>query len=302
MTLHGTLTRPGRTADIEVTALDGEQRTAKTDAVVTEEPLELRLSDGARTRTLAVTMRTPGNDFELAAGFAFNESILVDRDRLTGMTYCLDSDLDPAQQYNIVTIQCDANAFARSAVRLERHFTTNSSCGICGSAQLQSMRDLGMTPLEDDLRISATLLYSLPERMREQQRVFASTGGLHAAALFDENGECITVREDIGRHNAFDKLAGWGFLEWALAPYAPRRFGERACELRDRAKSGRGAHSRALFRLCTEQSRDFGGPRVQRHARRLFTRRPRERLHRHRTRPLAVTLSASSATRIDLSA
>ena len=216
MTLHGTLTRPGRTADIEVTALDGEQRTAKTDAVVTEEPLELRLSDGARTRTLAVTMRTPGNDFELAAGFAFNESILVDRDRLTGMTYCLDSDLDPAQQYNIVTIQCDANAFARSAVRLERHFTTNSSCGICGSAQLQSMRDLGMTPLEDDLRISATLLYSLPERMREQQRVFASTGGLHAAALFDENGECITVREDIGRHNAFDKLAGWGFLNGRL--------------------------------------------------------------------------------------
>ena len=216
MTSHGTLTRPGRTLDVEVTALDGDRRDARTDAVVTEEPLELRLSDGVRSRTLAITMRTPGNDFELAAGFAFNESILVDLGRLTGMTYCLDSDLDPAQQYNIVTIQCDRDAFERGSGRLERHFATNSSCGICGSAQLQSMRDLGLTPLEDELRVPAALLYSLPQRMREQQRVFTSTGGLHAAALFDESGECITVREDVGRHNAFDKLAGWGFLSGRL--------------------------------------------------------------------------------------
>jgi FdhD protein len=221
MTSHGTLTRPGRTLDVEVTALDGDRRNAKTAAVVTEEPLELRLSDGVRSRTLAITMRTPGNDFELAAGFAFNESFLVDRDRLTGMTYCLDAGVDPAQQYNIVTIQCDRDAFERESGRLERHFATNSSCGICGSAQLQSMRDLGLTPLEDDLRVPATLLYPLPQRMRERQRIFTSTGGLHAAALFDESGECIAVREDVGRHNAFDKLAGWGFLN-GLLPFARR--------------------------------------------------------------------------------
>lgn len=177
------------------------------------------MSDGHDTRTLAITMRTPGNDFELAAGFAFNESLLRNRSSLTGMTYCLDSDVDPAQQYNIVTIQCERHDFERSAERLERHFTTNSSCGICGSAQLQSMRDLGMTPLEDDLRISATLLYSLPERMRAQQRLFTSTGGLHATALFDEHGNCLTVREDVGRHNAFDKMVGWGFLNGRL-PFA----------------------------------------------------------------------------------
>lgn len=219
MTPHDTLARPGRTMETDVVALEGVQRSAKSDVVVTEEPLELRLSDGTRTRTLAITMRTPGNDFELAAGFAFNESILADREGLAGMTYCLDADLDPAQQYNIVTLQCDRPAFDRNAKRLERHFTTNSSCGICGSAQLQSMRDLGMTPLDDDVAVPASLLYALPERMREQQRIFTSTGGLHAAALFDEHGECVTVREDVGRHNAFDKLVGWGFLNGRL-PFA----------------------------------------------------------------------------------
>jgi FdhD protein len=206
----------GRSCETDVTVYDGAQVKRKHDEVVVEEPLELRLSDGRETRTLAITMRTPGNDFELAAGFAFNESLLRSRDALAGMTYCVDEHLDPAQQYNIVTIQCGREDFDRNAERLERHFTTNSSCGICGSAQLQSMRDLGMTPLEDDLQIAAPLLYALPERMREQQRLFTSTGGLHAAALFDEDGSCVTVREDVGRHNTFDKLVGWGFLNGRL--------------------------------------------------------------------------------------
>jgi FdhD protein len=216
MTPHETATRPGRTVEVHVTAFDGAEHVSKPDVVVTEEPLELRLSDGPRTRTLAITMRTPGNDFELAAGFAFNESLLRSRAGLAGMTYCLDDSLDPAQQYNIVTIQCDRDAFERSAERLERHFTMNSSCGICGSAQLQSMRDLGMTPLDDDVRVGISLLYSLPQRMREQQRIFTSTGGLHATALFDEEAECLVVREDVGRHNAFDKLVGWGLLNGRL--------------------------------------------------------------------------------------
>lgn len=216
MTHHETLTRPGRTIDAEVLALKGGDGRTKTDVVVTEEPLELRLSDGSRTRTLAVTMRTPGNDFELAAGFAFDESILRDREALNGMSYCLDPGIDPAQQYNIVTIECGRDVFDRNTARLERHFITNSSCGICGSAQLQSMHDMGMRALDDDLRIEPPLLYELPDRMQAHQRVFTSTGGLHATALFDAHGDCHTVREDVGRHNAFDKLVGWGFLNGRL--------------------------------------------------------------------------------------
>jgi FdhD protein len=219
MTAHGTRVRPGRTVETAVLALDGAVRVYKQDRVAVEEPLELRLSDGTNVRTLGVTMRTPGNDFELAAGFAFGESIVRARDRLTGITYCLDANLDPSQQYNVVTIECEPGEFDRSAGRFERHFTMNSSCGVCGRAQLESLYDLGVRPLDDGLRIAETLLYALPERMHEEQRIFASTGGLHAAALFDESGACAIVREDIGRHNALDKVVGWGLLNGRL-PFA----------------------------------------------------------------------------------
>jgi FdhD protein len=100
--------------------------------------------------------------------------------------------------------------------RFERHFTISSACGICGRAQLDSLHDLGVERLEDDVRIPAELLYRLPSKMREAQRIFASTGGLHAAALFDERGDAIVVREDIGRHNAVDKLVGWGLVNGRL--------------------------------------------------------------------------------------
>ncbi len=103
--------------------------------------------------------------------------------------------------------------------RFERHFTINSACGVCGRAQLDALRDLGIGVLEDDLRVPQRLLYELPQRMRASQRIFASTGGLHAAALFDERGESIAVREDVGRHNAVDKLVGWGLLN-ARLPFA----------------------------------------------------------------------------------
>jgi FdhD protein len=213
-----TRARPGRTVDVEVFALDGASRAPKEDRVVAEEPLEIRLAAGQSTQTLAVTMRTPGNDFELAAGFAFGEGIVRARDEIAGISYCLDPDLDPDQRYNVVNVEL-SGAKLPDLQRFERHFITSSACGVCGRAQLDSLEDLGVTPLDDDLRVSPELLYSLPERMRAAQRVFSSTGGLHAAALFSAAGEAIVTREDIGRHNAVDKVVGWGLIDGRL-PFA----------------------------------------------------------------------------------
>lgn len=204
--------RPGRTSETEVVALEGATRRRKHDDVVTEEPLELRLVSEGTTHTLAVTMRTPGNDFELAAGFVYDEGIVRNRDEIANITYCIDPAVDPDQRYNIVNIELSHASATPDLTRFERHFTMSSSCGVCGRAQLDALRDLGITALDSDIRVTPQLIYTLPDRMREAQRIFASTGGLHAAALFDETGKPIVVREDVGRHNALDKLVGWGLL------------------------------------------------------------------------------------------
>ena len=207
--------RAGRTTDVDVFTLDGAGGKRKHDTVVTEEPLEIRLVARGVTRTLAITMRTPGNDFELAAGFVYNESVVRARSEIAGINYCLDPAVEPDQRYNIVNVEL-ASATLPDLDRLERHFTTSSACGVCGRAHLESLRDLGIEPIDDDVRVDAATLYALPDRMREAQRVFESTGGLHAAALFDENGAVKAVREDVGRHNAVDKLVGWGLLDSRL--------------------------------------------------------------------------------------
>jgi len=210
-------TRVGRTAEADVVALDRGTRAPKRDDVVAEEPLELRVAASGSSQTIAVTMRTPGNDFELAAGFLFDESIVRSREEIANMTYCLDPGMDPDQRYNVVSVEL--RGVPRDLTRFERHFTMSSACGVCGRAQLDALRELGVAALDDDVRVPAELLYRLPQRMREAQRVFASTGGLHAAALFDERGEIVAVREDVGRHNAVDKLVGWGLLDGVL-PFA----------------------------------------------------------------------------------
>jgi FdhD protein len=208
--------RPGRSKETEITSLHADARTRRHDAVVGEEPLELRLTRGDSAQTLAVTMRTPGNDFELAAGFLYSEGVVANRSEVAEITYCLDSALDPEQRYNVVTIELRPALDAARLARFDRHFAMNSACGVCGRAQLESLRELGATPLDDDVRVDAQTLYSLPDRMREAQRIFETTGGLHAAALFDEHGETIAVREDVGRHNALDKLVGWALLNARL--------------------------------------------------------------------------------------
>jgi FdhD protein len=209
-------TRTGRTVETEVLALTGDTRARKHDEVVGEEPLELRLTGDGQTRTLAVTMRTPGNDFELAAGFIYGEGIVATRDDITELTYCLDTSVDPEQRYNIVSIELRAGRAPADLDRFERHFAMSSACGVCGRAQLDSLRELGATPLDDELTVPAKLLYTLPKRMRDAQRIFETTGGLHAAALFDARGDAVVVREDVGRHNAVDKLVGWALLNGRL--------------------------------------------------------------------------------------
>jgi FdhD protein len=204
--------RPGRTAEAVIVRHEGTQSSRDFDRVTVEEPLELRLVAGERTQSVAVTMRTPGGDFELAAGFLNSEGIVSQRSEIASISYCVDPAIDPQQQYNIVNVELRSAELARPE-RFERHFTMNSSCGICGRASLEALHERGVKPLRDDVRIEAAILYVLPERMRTSQRVFETTGGLHGAALFDAAGTAIAVREDIGRHNAVDKLTGWAFLE-----------------------------------------------------------------------------------------
>ena len=208
--------RPGRSVEVEVLALDGAEQIVKRDDVAGEEPLEIRLVAGGATNTLAITMRTPGNDFELAAGFVYGEAIVRRREDLVAMDYCIDSTMDREQRFNIVNVELSRAVGTVDVARFERHFVTSSACGVCGRAQIDSLRDLGVAPLDDGLRVASNLLYELPERMREGQRVFASTGGLHAAALFDRGGALLAVREDVGRHNAVDKIAGWALLDSRL--------------------------------------------------------------------------------------
>jgi FdhD protein len=204
--------RPGRTVETSIVRYDGSRGTRAYDSVVTEEPLELRLVAAATTHTLAITMRTPGNDFELAAGFVSGEGIVRSRDEIVGVSYCVDPQIDAEQRYNIVNIELNSSTLP-DLTRFERHFTMNSSCGVCGRANLEALADLGIEPLRDDVRVPIARLYELPARMHEAQRVFAATGGLHAGALFDASGTTLAVREDVGRHNAVDKLTGWALLE-----------------------------------------------------------------------------------------
>ena len=193
---------------------DGRMR-VRPDALATEEPMEIRLLSGGTKQTVAVTMRTPGADFELAAGFLYGEGIVKSSDDLMKISYCVDSDLDAAQQYNIVNVELRGGR-EYDLRPLERHFYTSSACGVCGKASLEQLELRGCPVVGPGPEVSAETIYALPEKLREAQGLFDATGGLHAAALFDENGDLLALREDVGRHNATDKLVGWALLEGRL--------------------------------------------------------------------------------------
>ncbi|MET9391127.1 formate dehydrogenase accessory sulfurtransferase FdhD [Streptomyces sp. NPDC006624] len=191
---------------------------SRPDTLVAEEPLEIRLNG----KPLAITMRTPGDDFALAAGFLVSEGVLGGQQDLRNIVYCAGATgggtslLDRSRElgggsntYNVVDVQTAPDVVIPD-ITLERNVYTTSSCGLCGKASLDAVRTTARWPVADTppVRLTPELLADLPGRLRAAQRVFDRTGGLHAAALFSEEGELLDVREDVGRHNAVDKLVG----------------------------------------------------------------------------------------------
>lgn len=204
--------RPGSETRRTVAAFDSDGVKERKDRLATEEPLEIRVVAAGESTTVAVTMRTPGSDFELAAGFLFAEGVAQQREQIVQISYCKDNDLPPEQLYNIVIVELDAGSRPDLAP-LQRHFHMSSACGVCGKASLDALSLRGVEPVEDGPKIEATVIARLPELLRERQKLFSSTGGLHAAGLFTPDGELIAAREDVGRHNAVDKLVGWALLD-----------------------------------------------------------------------------------------
>lgn len=196
-------------ARLRILEVDGERARYRQDEVAIEEPLEIRLfawRDGAPVRhRIAVTMRTPGNDFELAAGFLLTEGIINEAPAIERISYCTDP--GEPQRQNIVNVELSPHV-AFDPERLSRHVYTNSSCGICGKASLESVRAVCRRKPTGNMRLAPELLAALPEEQRRAQRIFSRTGGLHASALFDADGRLQLLREDVGRHNAMDKLVG----------------------------------------------------------------------------------------------
>jgi FdhD protein len=186
--------------------------TARPDTLAAEEPLEIRVAG----RPLTVTMRTPGNDFDLARGFLVSEGVVAADSDITSIRYCAGATSDGGNTYNVLDVLL-ADGVAMPDVSVERNFYTTSSCGLCGKASLDAVRTISRWHVDrDPLRLSAATIATLPEKLRAAQRVFDRTGGLHGAALFDESGDLWCVREDVGRHNAVDKVIGWALDEGRL--------------------------------------------------------------------------------------
>ncbi len=188
-----------------------DKSTIATDSVVGEEPLEIRTESNGADSRLAITMRTPGHDLELTAGFLWTEGLLRNREDLISITSCKDPNLTPEEAENVVVahLKPDAPAILR---QLDRRFMISSACGICGTTQIEDLVNRGVKKVAA-CEIDIDELAKLPERMRSEQNIFSKTGGLHAAGLVAPNGEFIVVREDVGRHNAVDKVIGFALMQ-----------------------------------------------------------------------------------------
>ena len=188
----------------------GSRRAVRDDVLAVEEPLEIRVGG----RSLAITMRTPGHDVDLAAGFLVSEGVIARGDELVTARYCAGATEEHLNTYNVLDLTL-APGVAPPDPSLERAFYTTSSCGLCGKASIDAVRTRSRHPVaDDDLVVDPALLASLPDRMRAEQAAFERTGGLHAAALFDgRTGRMLVLREDVGRHNAVDKVIGWAVKE-----------------------------------------------------------------------------------------
>jgi FdhD protein len=202
--------RPGPSTRAQVWTLDGDAEVRRRDSLATEEPLEVRVAAGGRSGRVAVTMRTPGHDFELAVGFLHGEGLLP-AGPPRQVSYCADVDR-PDQRFNVVTVEVDAPAPPEPA----RVGLVSSACGTCGSGSLEALRERGLRPVGAGPTVPVETLYGLPDTLRAAQGLFATTGGLHAAGLFTPDGTLLAAREDVGRHNAVDKLVGWALLAGRL--------------------------------------------------------------------------------------
>jgi FdhD protein len=178
---------------------------ARPETLVVEEPLEIRVNG----TPITVTMRTPGSDIELARGFLLTEGVIAHRNDVLTVRYCKGATDEGVNTYNVLDVTL-AEHVPMPEVDVTRNFYTTSSCGVCGKASLDAIRLISRhCPGDDPSTVAAETLSALPDKLRAAQKVFASTGGLHGAALFDTDGTMLAVREDIGRHNAVDKVIGW---------------------------------------------------------------------------------------------
>jgi len=204
--------RPGPSVRSRVRELTSTGEREHEDRLVTEEPLEIRLAwPGTPAHRVWLTMRTPGHDFELAVGFLFGEGLITSRSEVASVRYC-ELPPDEPQHYNVVSVALprpfDPGVF-------DRHFSATSSCGICGKASLEQV-EVRCGELPPGPPVPASVVLSLPDALHRAQRIFEQTGGLHAAGLFDRTGATVAVREDVGRHNALDKLVGRALLAGEL--------------------------------------------------------------------------------------
>jgi FdhD protein len=205
---------PGSNQAIEISKVDGSRTTSTHDSVAVEEPLEIQLTsrsaDGSAAKSVSITMRTPGDDHELALGFLFTEGIIQSADQVVSVRHCGQADPDSGFENTVrVEIRPDVDLHLD---RLQRHFYTTSSCGVCGKASLDALRVTGQASLAaHQTTYARQLLIEMPDRVRKRQPLFIQTGGLHAAAVFRPDGEIVVVKEDVGRHNATDKAIGFLF-------------------------------------------------------------------------------------------
>ena len=198
-----------------VSRLTAGESAQRAETLVVEEPLEIRVNGAPIT----VTMRTPGSDVELAQGFLLTEGVIAARDDVLTVRYCRGEDSEGVNSYNVLDVTLGPDVPAPE-VNVTRNFYTTSSCGVCGKASLDAVRlSSRHSPGDDPATVPSATLTAMPAQLRAAQKVFATTGGLHGAALFSTDGSMLAVREDIGRHNAVDKLIGWA-VESELIPLA----------------------------------------------------------------------------------
>jgi FdhD protein len=200
---------PSSPRDIDVTLIqewnDGRVRPVQ-DYLVGEEPLQIRVGK----HPLSVTMRTPGHDIELAAGFLFTEGIIQRREQIVSLDHADDG--KPTERGNIIQVELTDDV-GLDFESTQRNFFASSSCGICGKASIESVRARGISAPNPHFRVDAEVFWRIPDALRSAQQIFGRTGGLHAAGLFDASGKLLAEREDIGRHNAVDKIIGWALRE-----------------------------------------------------------------------------------------